>query len=462
MLRLSLSSRLIATFVAIATACFGLVGILLFQAASQRIYAQDETNLVLSARHLRRLAAELDSVPDLLAHKDRLVVGVLGDANNAMRIMDESGHPLVEHDPAGYPVAPRDAVPSDRRILSSDIRSWRDAANKEVRGISTVVALRDGTRVTAVVARSMADREALLSRYLRDMLLRLLLGLLAAVVLSYLLVRQALRPLRTMANEAAAITVHQLSSRLTENTAPAELRDLAATLNSMLARLEEGFSRVWQFTVDLAHDLRTPLGNLRGANEVALTRPRSQDEYQALLGSNIEECERVSRTIENVLFLARAESPQFAMQRTTFDLGEEMGRLVDYFEGVAAEAGVAIDVDADTSLYADRDLFRRVMSNLLSNALRYTPAGHAISIQSHRDANGVTVVVQNPGPGIPPEHIEKLFDRFYRVDRSRSDSALSTGLGLSIVKSIMELHSGQVTAESSPLRGTLFTLRFPQ
>jgi two-component system heavy metal sensor histidine kinase CusS len=150
------------------------------------------------------------------------------------------------------------------------------------------------------------------------------------------------------------------------------------------------------------------------------------------------------------------------MQRTTFDLGEEMGRLVDYFEGVAAEAGVAIDVDADTSLYADRDLFRRVMSNLLSNALRYTPAGHAISIQSHRDANGVTVVVQNPGPGIPPEHIEKLFDRFYRVDRSRSDSALSTGLGLSIVKSIMELHSGQVTAESSPLRGTLFTLRFPQ
>lgn len=462
MRRLSLSSRLVATFTVITAACFGLVGFLLFQAASQRIYDQDETNLVLSARHLRRLAAELDSVPDLLAHKDRLVVGVLGDTNNAMRITDDGGHPLVEYDPMGYPIAPRDVVPPDRRILFGDIRSWRDAANKEVRGISTVAALRDGTHVTLVVARSMADREALLSRYLRDMLLRLSLGMLAAIVLSYLLVRQALRPLRVMANEAAVITAHRLSTRLTEDAASIELHDLARALNNMLARLEEGFGRVWQFTVDLAHDLRTPIGNLRGANEVALTRPRSQDEYEALLGSNIEECERVSRTIENVLFLARAESPQFALQRTSFNVDEEIGRLADYFEGVASEAGVVIEVRADGRLDADRDLFRRALSNLISNALRYTPSGRAITVQSGRDQDGVMVVVQNPGPGIPPEHLDKLFDRFYRVDRSRSDSARSTGLGLSIVKSIMELHGGQVTVESSPQLGTLFTLRFPQ
>lgn len=462
MLRLSLSSRLVATFTVITAACFGLVGFLLFQAASQRIYAQDETNLVLSARHLRRLAAELDSVPDLLAHKDRLVVGVLGDTNNAMRITDDGGRPLVEYNPIGYPIAPRDVVPSDRRILLGDIRSWRNAANKEVRGISTMAVLRDGTHATLMVARSMADRDALLSRYLRDMLLRLLLGMLAAIVLSYLLVRQALRPLRVMANEAAVITAHRLSTRLTEDAASIELHDLARVLNNMLARLEEGFGRVWQFTVDLAHDLRTPIGNLRGANEVALTRPRSQDEYEALLGSNIEECERVSRTIENVLFLARAESPQFALQRTTFNVDEEIGRLADYFEGVASEAGVVIEVRADGTLHADRDLFRRALSNLISNALRYTPSGRTITVQSRRDQDGVMVVVQNPGPGIPPEHLDKLFDRFYRVDRSRSDSARSTGLGLSIVKSIMELHGGQVAVESNLQLGTLFTLRFSQ
>ena len=350
-------------------------------------------------------------------------------------------------------------VPADQRIVPDSIQSWKDRNGDEIRGVATAATLKDGEPVTIAVARSLADRTALLAKYRSDVSLSLLTGLLVAVLLSYLLVRRALRPLRTMAESAAAITAQRLSTRMPLQDAPTELLALATSLNDMLARLEQGFARVWQFTVDLAHDLRTPIGNLRGANEVALNRQRSIAEYEALLGSNIEECDRVSRTIESVLFLARAESPQFAMQRMELDTVQELQRIADYFEGLSAEAEVTIVVDATATVLADRDLCRRAVSNLLSNALRYTPAGETIRLRAADTGNAVEVSVENPGRSIDPEHLDKLFDRFYRADRSRSDSASSTGLGLSIVKSIMELHGGTVSVQSA--KGlTRFTLNF--
>lgn len=462
MARLSLSARLAITFVVITVTCFSAVGFLLFEAAARRIHEQDDTNLVLATRHLRRLVAELDSPLDIAAHKERLVIGVLGDTNNALRIEDDAGHVLVERNPSLLPMASKAMVPAERRIVAGDVQSWRDADNHDIRGVYAIGRPGDGSTVSIVVARSLADRALLLSRYRRDTIAALAAGMLVAVLLSYLLVRRALRPLRAMADSAAAVTAHRLSTRMPAGDAPIELEALSVALNDMLARIEGGFARVWQFTVDLAHDLRTPIGNLRGANEVALTRPRSMDEYQALLGSNIEECDRVSRTIESVLFLARADSPQFALQRVVIDAGEELQRIADYFDGLSSDAGVTVQVTAAASVYADRELFRRAVSNLLSNALRYTPAGSTIHMRALKTDRDVEISVENPGAGIPPEHLEHLFDRFYRVDRSRSDSAHSTGLGLSIVKSIMELHDGNVVARSELKGMTSFTLLFPR
>lgn len=458
--RVSLTTRLTATFVVVALACFSAVGFLLFKVVSHRIYAQDQINLVLNARHLRRLASELASLDQLSTRKDRLIYLVLGDNANALRVTDSHGRVLIDHDPQAYPVIAQPAVSWDQRIVAADVRSWKDQRGNEIRGVATTAQLKDGEKVTIAVARSLADRAVLLDKYRRDVSLALFAGLCMAFTLSYLLVRQALRPLRTMAESASGITAQRLSKRLPLQDAPPELLDLAASLNEMLARLEQGFARVWQFTVDLAHDLRTPVGNLRGANEVALNRHRSVAEYEALLGSNIEECDRVSRTIESVLFLARAESPQFALQRSVIDTAVELQRIADYFEGLSSEASVNVVIDATGSIYADRDLFRRAVSNLLSNALRYTPTGETIHLRAVTCENEVEVTVENPGQGIAPEHLEKLFDRFYRVDRSRSDSANSTGLGLSIVKSIMELHAGSVSVESTS-HLTRFTLHFP-
>jgi len=459
---LSLSARLTLAFAAITSACFILVGLLLYSAAAQRIHEQDETNLVLTARHVRRLVAELDSQADLKAHQDRLVVNVLGDNLNALRIVDGSGAVLVDHNPSGYVMSSQPVVPASTRIVPAMLQTWKDEHGATVCGIAVSGVLRDGAPVIIQVARSLADRQALLRRYGRDMSIRLLAGMIASLLLSYVLVRRALLPLSAMARDAAMINAQDLSLRLSAGKAPREFQALAVALNEMLGRLERGFDRVWQFTVDLAHDLRTPIGNLRGTNEVALSRLRSAREYQALLGSNIEECDRVSRTIENVLFLARAESPQFALQRTQFSIDDELQRIAEYFEGIAAEAGITILVSSSGRLSADRDLFRRAVGNLLSNALRYTPRGDAIRLISEQVRDEIKVVIENPGPGISAEHLQHVFDRFYRVDRSRSDSANSTGLGLSIVRSIMELHHGRVTAESQPGTLTRFTLWFPR
>lgn len=457
----SLSARLTLTFVVITAACFMLVGWLLYRAAEQRIYEQDETNLVLSARHLRRLVAELDSMQDLKSHQDRMVVSVLGDPSSALRIVDDSGQIIVDHNPMGFPLYPQGTAPTAQRIVATMLRTWHDDHGSPIRGMAVVGQLRDGTHVTIVVARSLADRAALLRRYGRDMALRLLAGMIAAIVLSHLLVRRALRPLRSMATETAIINAQSLHTRLSAGNAPAELHALSSALNDMLDRLEGGFARVWQFTVDLAHDLRTPIGNLRGTNEVALARPRTPAEYRALLGSNIEECDRVSRTIESVLFLARADNPQFALQHVSLDVGTELGRIADYFEGIASEARVNIRILGSATISADRELFRRAVGNLLSNALRYTPPDQTITLRAEQTNGAATIAVENPGGGIPPEHLEKLFDRFYRVDRSRSDSANSTGLGLSIVKSVMELHGGRVAVESQVQGVTRFVLWFP-
>ncbi|WP_063572100.1 MULTISPECIES: heavy metal sensor histidine kinase [Luteibacter] len=461
MLRLSLKARLTGTFVVITVVCFTVVGVLLMNAVYRRIYQQDEINLVLSARHLRRFVGELDSTDDLVAHQARLTWSVLGDTENALRITDKDGKVLVDHDLSHFTVQAQAVAPADQRLTVTDIRSWNDG-DGEIRGVSTLAALKDGSMVTVTVARSMADRSVLLLRYRWDTVIALLLGTLAATVLSYLLIHRALRPLRAMTASASSVTAHRLSTRLSAENTPAELHALAHALNDMLTRLEEGFDRLWQFTVDLAHDLRTPVAILRGSNEVALSRPRSVAEYQSLLGSNIEECDRVSQRIESMLFIARAENPQFALQRLVIDTNEELHLLADYYEGIASDAGVVVRIDAHATVYADRDLFRRAVSNLLSNALRYTPSGATLSLIATTTETGVSVSVENPGPGIAPDHLEKVFDRFYRVDRSRTDSNMSTGLGLSIVKSIMDLHGGDVLATSELEGLTRFTLRFPR
>jgi two-component system heavy metal sensor histidine kinase CusS len=167
--------------------------------------------------------------------------------------------------------------------------------------------------------------------------------------------------------------------------------------------------------------------------------------------------------IEKMLFLARAENAQVALHRDNISVGLELKRIAGYFEGMANETGVTLDVDASGVLVADGDLFRRAVSNLVANALRHTPSGGHVTIRGHEQEPGkFAVAVSNPGSGIPPEHLPRIFDRFYRVDDSRGESQSSSGLGLAIVKSIVNLHGGSVRVESIPNGLTTFSLIFPR
>ena len=225
----------------------------------------------------------------------------------------------------------------------------------------------------------------------------------------------------------------------------------------MLGRLQQAFSHLSQFSADLAHDLRTPLNNMRGATEVALARPRPADEYQALLESHLEEYDRLARMIDNVLFLARAEHPSFVTRQRAFDVRDELERIAGYFEGPPKPT---LRVEGQGRLTADVELFRRAIGNLLANALRYTPAGGVITLAVDETPDAVRVVVANPGEPIDPALLPRIFDRFVRGDPARSGGAPGgTAAGLAIVRSVMELHGGNARVESDAA-GTRFMLTF--
>jgi two-component system heavy metal sensor histidine kinase CusS len=458
----SLTTTLALAFAGTTLAVFALVGSVLYFALNREIRQQDDIDLVLVTRHTRRLAEELTSLADVRAHADRLTSQVLGQSALSMQVRDSGHEIVVAHNVASEPPVLAQHIGASQRITEGDIGEWHDPRGVPVRGLAADAVLRDGTPVTIVVARDMTDRWRLLDRYRERLYGAGFAGMLLAFLMSWMLVRESLKPLRDVAARAATITVDRLDRRLSADNAPQELTALVASLNAMLERLQGGFARLSQYTADLAHDMRTPLNNLRGATEVTLARPRGADEYQTLLASNLEECERISRMIESVLFLARAEHPQFVTAMQPLHAARELEKVADYFEGVADDAGVHLLVRGEGEVRADAELFRRALSNLLANALRYTPRGGTITMSAEDSPRALVVTVANEGEPIDPAIIGRIFERFYRADPSRKSdpkSAGSAGLGLAIVRTIMELHGGTAHAQSDG-QGTRFILTF--
>lgn len=307
-----------------------------------------------------------------------------------------------------------------------------------------------------------AIHEALLASFRTRLVVAVLVGSLVAGLLGWGAARYGMAPVRRIANAAARISAERLSERIDPAAAPRELRELVGAFNGMLERLEGSFRRLEEFSSDLAHELRTPVNNMMLQTEVALGRPRSQEEYARLLESIREECERLSRTTSEMLFLAKADARQLLLAADTVSLREECEKALAFFQPVLDENGVAAVVEGNAEVRGDHLLIRRAIANLLSNAVRHTPRGGRIRLSVRAVPEGeVRLEVANPGPGIAPEHLGRVFDRFFRADASRERSAEGAGLGLAIVAAIMALHAGRATATSSPGSDTRFTLHFP-
>ena len=248
---------------------------------------------------------------------------------------------------------------------------------------------------------------------------------------------------------------------------PLELRGLANDFNAMLTRIDIGVTQLIQFSGDLAHEMRTPVGILLGRTQMMLSRPRSNDELLAALEANVEELERLTRLIDDMLFLARAENETEQLSIEPLSVRQQAQTVADFIDVIAAERGIRIEIDGDASVYANKILVQRAITNLLTNAIRHATENSVVRVLAGGNAGEgeVEVAVENTGAAIAAEDLARVFDRFYRVDKGRARQAGGAGLGLSIVTTIMRLHGGRVTAKSgapdeNPGK-TSFTLVFP-
>lgn len=311
-------------------------------------------------------------------------------------------------------------------------------------------------------ALDMDHNREMLAAYRRQLAATVLAGVLLAGLFGAVIARRALRPVALIAHAAQQVTASHLDTRISASAWPAELTALAREFDRMLDRLEDSFRRLNQCTGDLAHALRNPINNLRGEAEVVLQRARTPHEYQQAVASSLEEYDRLTRLIDGLLFIARADDARQAVERRQFAVCPEAEAVREFYDALAAEKGVRVVIEGDACLHADAMLVRRALSNLLANALKHTPSGGTVAITARPlDGGGVELEVADTGAGIPAEHVSRVFERFYQVDKTRDQPAKGAGLGLAIVQSIMRLHGGIAELTSVVGKGTRVILRFP-
>jgi two-component system heavy metal sensor histidine kinase CusS len=332
-----------------------------------------------------------------------------------------------------------------------------------------------GRRIFRVLARRLPEgyriqvglevtfEKSLLASYRLGLWVVLGVGLSLSVLAGIGIARRGIRPLNEIAGTLQRIGSSTLSERVETAGLPSELWSLASAFNETLDRLQDAFSRLARFSSDIAHELRTPINNMRGEVEVALSRGRSPGEYREVLESSLEECLRLSRIIDILLFIARAEHPGAQIHREHFDVGSELAALRDFYEPAAGEAGIRLELEASPDLCTsvDRTLFQRALGNLIENSLAHTGPGGHIRLEAHSTDGKLQVTVTDDGCGIPAEHLPNVFDRFHRVDAARSQNKGGVGLGLAIVKSVAALHGGDAEIASTLGQGTRVTLHFP-
>jgi len=447
----TLSLRLALMFALSCVLLLGGISVYLYQSLHHEIAWRDDQALAGRIERMDALIEDSQTV-EALRRRPQLYENMLGNRDNFLWIVDDAGNTQIEINPVNLPlpVLPRNDGAIQWRTIdrTMPIRlAWRRIEDSS-------------GNLTLIAGKLLTERNQMLAAYRMKVWLALATGGGLAFLLGLAISHRGMRPVRDLAERAAAIDAQHLYLRLEDTSQASELRALRAALNQMLARLEAGFAQLSRFSEDLAHEMRTPLGNLMGQTQQALGRTRTVDQYQDLLASNQEEYERLARMIDNMLFLARTEQPAATVRRERIDLSELATQLCEYFDGLAEERGMKLINRARGTVDADPDLLRRALANLLVNALRYGAPGSAVGIDSRMQGDKVEISVCNLGEPIAQDHLPHLFDRFYRCDSSRNQPGDSGGLGLAIVRSILHLHGGSVTV-CSDKEETRFTMLFP-
>ncbi|MCO8313362.1 heavy metal sensor histidine kinase [Pseudomonas mandelii] len=447
MRRLSLSSRLALLFAA-CTAVVSLFAGVLFSRASEAHFVElDQQLLDGKLIGLRRALDDIQSSES----ETKLADELSQQADLSLRIIGSDGQRLYDSSarlPKDLPRQPGLSTMSDNgtdyRVLNAPL--YPDKA--------------DSPQLTLLL--DITHHQHFLQRMQHLIWLTVGLSALATALLGAWAARSGLRPLRRMSAVASGVSAQSLNARLPEADMPPELEELAHSFNAMLGRLDDSFQRLSAFSADIAHELRTPLSNLLTHTQVTLTRPRPIEDYREALHSNLEELQWMAQLVNDMLYLAKADHGLLMPKREPLELAEETDVLLEFFAPLAEDAQVKLSRDGSASMQGDRSMLRRALSNLLDNALRFTPVGGEVRVRIIEQPNGLSLTVENSGEGISEDLLPRLFDRFYRADPARREgSSEHAGLGLAITRSIIRAHGGQIRCESDQ-GWTRFVIELPK
>ena len=447
--RLSLSSRLALLFAA-CTAVVSLLAGVLFGRASEAHFAELDQQLMES--RLAVLRSTLQNADTLERFKQRLpdlLENLRQQPDLTMRVRSPDGDVWFDSSQS-LP----DELPAHPGLGSLQINGT------DYRVLNPLPDTAGEPRLTLLL--DITHHQHFLQRMQHLIWLTVGLSALATALLGAWAARSGLRPLRRMSAIAASVSADSLNARLPQQDMPAELAELAGAFNAMLERLDDSFQRLSAFSADIAHELRTPLSNLLTHTQVTLTRPRSIDEYREALHSNLEELQWMAQLVNDMLYLAKADHGLLSPRREPLQLAREVDALLEFYALLAEDSQIELSREGDGQIEGDRSMLRRALSNLLDNALRYTPTGGVIRVLIGASTTGVRIRIENTGSGIPAELLPRLFDRFYRADPARREgSSEHAGLGLAITQSIIRAHGGQIRAESQE-GVTRFVIELPE
>jgi two-component system heavy metal sensor histidine kinase CusS len=451
----SIASRLILLFT-LATVLLLICGLGVFYSLVVR-HAFAEDNAVLADKISALSATFHESGPNVFAEE---LKGRRADEHAAywIRMLDSQSRTYTET-PGMDRLLPPEIFPPAEKSASAVAgrKNYRRGAK-----LFSLIALNEesgGQVYTLQVAQDRSSDERVERNFAILFIIVLSGSVLASAFIAVTVTKRGLRPLGEMTRSLGRVDPTHLKERIAPADWPRELQPLAIAFDDMLERLDDSFTRLSQFSADLAHELRTPVANMMGEAQVALTRDRTAAEYRETIESTIGECERLSRIVDNLLFVARVDAAREPIERKRFDARKAVEKIAAFYQTIADDRHVTISCSGEGQIYADPDLFERALGNLLDNALRFTPENGSIQVALCQRDIDFEVSVSDTGCGIAPEHLPRVFDRFYRAESSRSSDG--AGLGLALVKSIVDLHGGSATIHSETGRGTTVTLTFP-
>lgn len=453
-----------AARIALASAFLGLLitgGAIVvgFYALTQQLDARSEAELLGKRDLLLHVLSEIPSPEAINQNKHRFDDLLIGHDDLHLALVDPaSGQSVASFSPIAQQSVPAlDASPAS----STSVHAWTAPTGERLNAIRSTSPVADGKPVRYYLSLDRRHDSRLLAGFMKAALVGWPMLLLIVALGAWLTARTSLAPLRRFHRLAASIGAQSLSQRISSSGLPTELYGLAEEFNGMMERIDAGYRRLQDFSGELAHEMRTPVATLMGRTQVALSHTRTSAEFREVLEGNVEELERLSRLISDMLFIARADHNESPLQREPVELAEEAQRVADFLSLIAEERGVVVEVTGAAIVMADHLLVESAITNLLSNAIRHAFANSKINVVIAALGDSTTLAVTNQGEGIAPTHLERIFDRFYRIDSARTRLDGGTGLGLAIVRSIMSAHGGQVTAHSWPDGETTFTLIFP-